>query len=264
MTSINSSDLPSTFATRELAEAQIISMAVPLVEVHDGWSLPAGAAWLSELFGPQGSRTFSAVQHRDCPGHAAAVREAGGRIEVAYLCLDPERAGHIRQTRGRRRPAPSRLSAVTTPMTEEQKAERRRVFRNNRAWEAAAQTRRQYVTGLLIGNDVPEGTLRYVAEVVMTDPGGLAAADGDRVAALVGQETHPGAWDRSIAIALAVDASETRIPLVLLAQVAASVEARFGEHPSWRHPTAGLVAYLRFLASSGYQLSEIEQEVANP
>jgi len=147
-------------------------------------------------------------------------------------------------------------------MTDEQKAERRRVVTNNKAWEIAAQVRRAYVTELLIGPSVPTGTLRYVAEVVMTDPGGLAAGDGDRVAALVGKETRPGAWDRSTAIALATDASETRLPLVLLAQVAASVEARFGEHPAWRHPTPALAAYLRFLASCGYGLSEVEREVA--
>jgi ParB family chromosome partitioning protein len=147
-------------------------------------------------------------------------------------------------------------------MTQDQKAERRRVVTNNKAWEIAAQVRREYMTKLLIGSTVPRGTLRYVSEVVMTDPGGLAAGDGDRVASLVGKETRPGAWDRSTAIALATDAGETRLPLVLLAQVAASVEARFGEHPAWRHPAPALVAYLRFLASCGYGLSEVEREVA--
>jgi ParB family chromosome partitioning protein len=154
-------------------------------------------------------------------------------------------------------------SNTRSKMTEEQKAERRRVVTNNRAWEIAARVRREYVTELLIGSTVPPGTLRYVTEVVMTDPGGLAAGDEDRVAALAGKETHPGAWHRSTAIALATDASKTRLPLVLLAQVAASVEARFGEHPAWRHPTPALAAYLRFLASSGYDLSEVEREVAD-
>jgi hypothetical protein len=51
--------------------------------------------------------------------------------------------------------------------------------------------------------------------------------------------------------------------LALLAQVAASVEARFGERQGWRHPATGLVAYLRFLAACGYGLSEVEQEIAD-
>jgi hypothetical protein len=48
---------------------------------------------------------------------------------------------------------------------------------------------------------------------------------------------------------------------VLFAQVAASVEARFGERWGWRNPTSALVAYLRFLAACGYGLSEVEEEV---
>jgi hypothetical protein len=54
-----------------------------------------------------------------------------------------------------------------------------------------------------------------------------------------------------------------RLPLVLLAQVAASVQARFGEHHGWRHSATGLLAYLRFLATCGYGLSEVEEETAD-
>ena len=122
-------------------------------------------------------------------------------------------------------------------MTDEQKAERRKVITNNKAWETATPVRREYVTELVARRSVPKGTLRYVTEVIMADPAGLAAGDGDRVASLIGKETHPGAWDRTAAMALASDASDARLPLVLLAQVAASVEARFGERQGWRHPT---------------------------
>jgi len=111
---------------------------------------------------------------------------------------------------------------------------------------------------------VPKGTLRYVTDVIMTDPGGVAAGSGDRVASLLGKDTiHPEAWNRSAAITLARDATDARLPLVLLAQVAASVEARFGERQGWRHPTPALVDYLRFLATCGYGLSDVEQEVAD-
>ena len=97
----------------------------------------------------------------------------------------------------------------------------------------------------------------------MADPAGLAAGDGDAVASLIGKDTDRGAWDRTAALALASDASDARLPLVLLAQVAASVEARFGDRQGWRNPTSALVAYLRFLAACGYGLSEVEQEVAD-
>ena len=135
-------------------------------------------------------------------------------------------------------------------MTDEQKDERRKVITNNKAWETATPVRREFVTELVARRSVPKGTLRYVTEVIMADPAGLAAGNGDGVASLIGKDTNPGrAWDRTAALALASDASDARLPLVLFAQVAASVEARFGERQGWRHPASALVAYLRFLAS---------------
>jgi ParB family chromosome partitioning protein len=149
-------------------------------------------------------------------------------------------------------------------MSDEQKAERRKVITNNKAWETAALVRREYVTELVARRSVPKGTLRYVTEVIMADPAGLAAGNGDGVASLIGKDTNPGrTWDRTAALALASDASDARLPLVLLAQVAASVEARFGERQGWRHPALALAAYLRFLATCGYGLSEVEQEIAD-
>ena len=49
----------------------------------------------------------------------------------------------------------SDLSSARSEMTEEQKAERRRVVTNNKAWEIAARVRRDYVTELLSGTTVP-------------------------------------------------------------------------------------------------------------
>ena len=148
-------------------------------------------------------------------------------------------------------------------MTGEQKDERRRVVTNNKAWEVATPVRREYVTELLARRSVSKGTPRYVTDAIMADPAGIAAGDGDRVASIIGKETRPRSRDRSAAIAVARDASDARLPLVPLAQVAVSVEARFGEHQGWRHPTPALVAYLRFLATCGYGLSEVEQEVTD-
>jgi hypothetical protein len=116
-----------------------------------------------------------------------------------------------------------------------------------------------YVSELLTRHTVPKGTLRYVSEAIMADRSGLAEGDGNQVAAIIGKESNPRAWDRTPALALTADATDAQLPLVLLAQVAASVEARFGERQGWRHPSAALVAYLSFLAAWGYGLSEVEQ-----
>jgi ParB family transcriptional regulator, chromosome partitioning protein len=242
--------------------AQITEAGVPLVELDNGWWLPDGAAYLDDLSAPNGARSFTPAKHRACPGHAGVVRESDDGYEVAYLCLDPVGHGHVDQAAGRIISATSSPDAPASGMTDEQKAERRKVIANNKAWEVATPVRRDYVTELLARRTAPKGTLRYVADAVMADPAGLAAGDGDRVASLIGKETNPGAWDRSAALALASDATDARLPLVLLAQVAASVEARFGDRQGWRHPSAALVSYLSFLAACGYGLSEVEQEVA--
>jgi ParB family transcriptional regulator, chromosome partitioning protein len=241
---------------------KITEAGVPLVELENGWWLPDGAAYLDELPTPNGARSLTPAKHRACPGHAGAVRESDDGYEVAYLCLDPVGHGHIDQPKSHNGITSSATGAAEPGMTDEQKAERKKVIANNKAWETATPVRREYVTGLVGRRNVPKGTLRYVTEVIMADPAGLAAGDGDRVASIIGKETHPGSWDRTAALALASDASDARLPLVLFAQVAASVEARFGERWGWRNPTSALVAYLRFLAACGYGLSEVEEEVA--
>jgi ParB family transcriptional regulator, chromosome partitioning protein len=244
--------------------AQITESGVPLVELENGWWLPEGAYWLSDLPAPGGARTFTPAKHRTCPGHCAAVVETDDGYELAYICLDPVGQSHIDQATACTATTSPATDAPASAMTDEQKAERRKVITNNKAWETATPVRREYVTELVARRSVPKGTLRYVTEVIMADPAGLAAGNGDGVASLIGKDTNPGrAWDRTAALALASEASDARLPLVLLAQVAASVEARFGERQGWRHPAPGLVAYLRFLATCGYGLSEVEQEAAD-
>jgi ParB family chromosome partitioning protein len=251
-------------AAYDAVAIQVTEAGVPLVELENGWWLPEGAYWLSALPAPNGARTFTPAKHRTCPGHSAAVVETDDGYELAYICLDPVGHGHIDQATARTATTSPAADAPASGMTDEQKDERRKVMANNKAWETATPVRREFVTGLVARRSVPKGTLRYVTEVIMADPAGLASGDGDGVASLVGKDTQPGrAWDRTAAMALASDASDARLPLVLFTQVAASVEARFGERQGWRHPESALRAYLRFLATCGYGLSEVEQEVAD-
>ncbi len=54
--------------------------------------------------------------------------------------------------------------------TEEQKAERRLVVANNKAWDAAEEVRLAFVTELLHRRSTPKGTLRFVTETLLSDP----------------------------------------------------------------------------------------------
>jgi ParB family chromosome partitioning protein len=240
---------------------QITEAGVALVELENGWWLPEGADWLSDLPAPEGAKSLTPAKHRTCPGHAGAVRESDDGYELAFLCLDSVGHGHVAERKGGNGTSPSTSPQAAPGMSDEQKTERRRVITNNKAWDVATPVRQGYVTELLARRSVPKGTLRYVTEAIMADPRGLTEGDGSQVAAIVGKDSNPGAWDRTVAVALAADAADARLPLVLLAQVAASVEARFGDRQGWRHPSAALANYLTFLGTCGYGLSEVEQEV---
>jgi hypothetical protein len=74
---------------------KITESGVPLVELENGWWLPEGAYWLSDIPAPSGAGTFTPAKHRTCPGHCADLIETDDGYELAYICLDPVGHGHI-------------------------------------------------------------------------------------------------------------------------------------------------------------------------
>ncbi len=70
-------------------------------------------------------------------------------------------------------------------------------------------------------------------------------------------------WGRTVGPAIEAKASDARLSLVLLAQVAAAREQSMDVH-TWRQTTARAEArWLAYLAATGYTLSEIEQAVVD-
>jgi hypothetical protein len=125
----------------------------------------------------------------------------------------------------------------------------------------ATPVRRSYVTELLARAPCPrDAALRDRGR--HGRPQRLSAGDGARVASLIGKETDGGGWDRTAAVAFAGAIGDARVPLVLFAQAAAYVEARFGDRQGWLNPSSALRDYLWFFATCAYGLSEVEQEVA--
>ena len=104
--------------------------------------------------------------------------------------------------------------------------------------------------------------LRYVAEVLAADPGLVKVTD-EPVALLLGTEVPDHPWDRTTSTALVDGASDPRLPLALLALVGAGVESRHSRNDAWRSADVELARWLRFLASVGYGLAEVEQEVVD-
>ena len=125
--------------------------------------------------------------------------------------------------------------------------------------------RRQFVTDLLARKSTPKGALRYAVDTALSDPSGFGRADSAQIAALGSLDLSKGdQWGPAIGHLLVERASDARLPLVLLAQVAASVESSMGVH-TWRNAryAARERTYLSFLVSQGYTLSEIERHVVD-
>jgi ParB family chromosome partitioning protein len=173
-----------------------------------------------------------------------------------YACSDPQSHGHRNRygTDGENK------------LPEEAKAERRDVIENNKAWRAAEPVRREYIRTLLTSNKVPKGTLRFVTTEIMADPTSFGHGPDDLIADLAhitkptSIDTTPS-WHRTAGPAFAAKASDARLPLVLLAQLAAAREQSMDVY-SWRKPSPTSEArWLTYLAGTGYALADIEQRV---
>lgn len=225
------------------------------VTILDRASDKATAVSLRDLTDADDGTPISPEAHAECPGRAAVLDdwEPNG---VRYYCLDPSAHGHRNRNRPSEKPKP-------TPMSDEAKAERKEVIENNRAWRAAEPVRREYVQALLARKKAPTGTLRFVTEAIAADPDRVGDGKDTMLAELVGVAL-PAGYGRRIGAALAAEATDARLPLVLLAQVAADCEQRMDVHV-WRRPRTypEFARYLAFLASTGYGLADIEQHVVD-
>jgi ParB family transcriptional regulator, chromosome partitioning protein len=131
------------------------------------------------------------------------------------------------------------------------------VIDQNRAWRAADPVRREYIKTLLARKTPPKQTLRYVTQVVLSRPERLSDGRDETLAELLGVAC-PDGYGRQVGPAAVADASETRLPLLLLAQVAAAHESTMDVH-IWRSAHPDAARWLQFLASTGYRLSPVEQ-----
>ena len=215
---------------------------------------------IRDLYDDKGHQ-LDAKRHARCPGHAVAIVTDWRDTRAVAYCTDWKANGH--RNRAKATPTPD------SPEADAARAERREVIENNKAWRAAEPVRRQFVADLCARRSAPKGMLRFAVRDALRDPGSFARFGDELFAAFSGtSEDNRGRLRKRVGAAVVEDASDARLPLVLFAHVAASVEEEMGVH-TWRHGRAERGAsYLSFLAEQGYALSEIEQRVvdgaANP
>lgn len=190
--------------------------------------------------------------HAACPGHAAYVQRDWQGVEAVHVCTDWQANEHRDPHVGTR---------PVGPMSDAQKAERRTVIDNNKAWKSAEVVRREFVATLLARKTAPKGAAVYVATELGHGPrslsDALAKANGLAATLLGTDSTH----SRTSVAALAASATDARAHVIALGIVLAAVERATGIH-SWRNVDPATARYLGFLAELGYVLSDVEKLAA--
>jgi ParB family chromosome partitioning protein len=180
---------------------------------------------------------------------------------VTYFCVDPAAHGHKSRWGGSTSTA-SAPTVVNGKMTEEAKAARREVIDNNKAWRAAEPVRREYIRNLLARKTPPKGALRFVTAEIVGAPDLVGDGKDELLADLLSKPTPTQSWGRAVGAAAVANATEARLPLLLLAQVAADREQTMNES-TWRSVHSNAARWLAFLAATGYTLAPVEQKVVD-
>lgn len=206
---------------------------------------------LSELTTGAGKKITPHDHGKHCAGHAARLDDD---CKPVYYCTDPGKFGH------RAKGEPD--AAQVRQMKEAERAKRRRVIANNKAWKAAREVRKDFVTELCARKTISEASWQLVLSTVLNTPylysrwvGKHATADVARFARVADPESTAAAPFAG----LIQRTGKARRPHLLLAHVAAAYEAEMHDQ-AWRSPDATLREWLTFLVNEGYTLSDIEAE----
>jgi ParB family chromosome partitioning protein len=183
----------------------------------------------------------------------AHVRYAG-EVEVAYYVTNPKGWGFIK---------PTGSGSGTGPMSDEQKAERKTLIANNKAWASAEVVRREWLASFLTRKTLPKDAAAFVALGLTQHRVDVssALAAGNRFAAVLLRLPEPeGYWSAN---PIDTYAEQTgKYTHVTLAVVLAGMELATGKH-TWRNPDSRAARYFGQIAAWGYPLSEVEQIVVN-
>jgi ParB family chromosome partitioning protein len=198
--------------------------------------------------------------HAPCPGHAAYI-DTDGEPTAVFVCADYKTHGHLKITTPR---TDADGAPVTkTPMSEEDRAERRMVVANNKAWRSAETVRREWLATFAARKTPPKGAAEFVARVLATGAWELnkAAEHGHTLAAtLLGNKGGPLA-SRTHITGLLTKASTPRTQVITLVIALAAIEDNT-DTGTWRRAHGITRNYFAALGQWGYPLSVVEQIAA--
>ena len=102
------------------------------------------------------------AEHATCPGHAAYVTTYySGTPNVTYVCTNPKANGHALHSWNGETRLPGQQPGGG--MSEEQKAERKTLIANNKAWDSATGAARVDAESFLTRTNPPKGAETFLA-----------------------------------------------------------------------------------------------------
>ncbi|MFF9563915.1 ParB/RepB/Spo0J family partition protein [Leifsonia sp. NPDC014704] len=207
---------------------------------------------ISELLTADDQRVT--VEHiENIDGRAARVRVyADGDANITYFVKDAKAAGF--HTYGG-------SQAKSGPMTDEQKAERRTLIANNKAWASAEVVRRQWLTTLLSRKALPEDAAVVIARGLTVHRNAISSATqggNDLAHDLLG--IKGAGYFEPDKLAALIEQTPAKAQHVALAIVLGACESVTSKQ-TWRTPSPTEADYFTQLAAWGYTLSDVERIV---
>lgn len=240
-------------AKREAAEQVEAAKGHRILTEHPGQSLNPAPLYL--LRNAEGE-PVTADSIQGTAGVAVRVRVWAGQgdVELSYFIDDPEQNGYTF------RPGYTNQPEQKGPMTDEQKAERKTLIANNKAWAAAEVVRREWVTKFLARRNMPKDAPAVLASLLgSTSARNVAQGinDGSGLAKeFLGLERGYGEQ-----IAEYAAAHPTKAMHAVVAVVLGGIEDTT-DRWNWRNPDERIARYLEVLGGWGYPLSPVEMIAA--
>lgn len=183
----------------------------------------------------------------------------------AAVCLNYSDHGHLTPQewydRKRGDVPPTEKSAE---QREAERVARRLVIDHNKAWKSAREVRTEWVKTYLTRKTPPASAGTFVAVTNAGEPHLLGETDANRIAADWFGVEAPTYGHSPALTALAEDAGDKRAQVITPGLILAAYENRATDN-AWRGngEESSTGRYLRFLASLGYNLSEVEEYAAS-
>ena len=256
-------------AEQERLRAELAAAGVTVTD-----DLPEGGSPLAHLH--QDGEQITPDAHASCPGHAAFFYKWSPDTPE-YYCADPAAHGHSHRWRTGTGTGTAGAAAGDGGADRERERDARRlVIAGNRAWKAAGEVRRRWLVAFLAQPSrrarragPPPEAARFVTSQILEMPEPLRSGLSMARHRDIYRELADG---RDLAGSVPATPLE-RLPLLTFIPLAAAYEHamtdgemgkgtwRTDRHSTCPRDQAG--KYLAFLAGLGYELSSIEQAMAD-